>query len=176
MGWDDRSTISEMVGKVFTKVIQVGDEEVLFTMEDGSFFKMHHQQDCCESVYLEDVTGDLQDLIGQVVMVAEKRESDAPPPGVDHTEWGSYLWTFYELRTIAASVTLRWYGESNGYYSVDVLFMQTSDHEPKDQDTWQVAGDYMLSLGLTEIDQESGQTIPSVRDRYLHYFNKFKGK
>ena len=54
------------------------------------------------------------------LLVAEEVSSDgAPPPD---RQWGvdSYTWTFYRFQTIRGSVTVRWLGESNGYYSESV--------------------------------------------------------
>ena len=85
---------------------------------------MFHDQDCCESVTLEDVCGDLQDLIGSPILEAEEVVSaNVNPEGVKVPEYQeSFTWTFYKIATAKGRVTLRWYGDSNGYYSESVYF------------------------------------------------------
>jgi hypothetical protein len=86
----------------------VGSEEVRIVTDRGTLV-LYHSQDCCESVDVEDVTGDPADLIGALVIVAEERSGT--PPG------GEGTWTFYEIRTSRGDLTLRFLGTSNGYYS-----------------------------------------------------------
>lgn len=110
----DYVTIDKLVGKVF-KSIKRSDDKLLFTTNNGLSYSMHHEQDCCENVYIEDVCGELSDLIWSPILVAEEISST----GVK--EYGdSYTWTFYKFSTIKGSVTIRWYGSSNGYYSESV--------------------------------------------------------
>lgn len=106
--------IVELIGKTFTKVYQ-WDEEIIF--ENGQEqIKMFHAQDCCESVYVEDIVGDLQDLVDSPILTAtEDTNSDNPK---EYSE--SHTWTFYNIATIKGHVTIRWYGSSNGYYSEHV--------------------------------------------------------
>jgi hypothetical protein len=51
--------------------------------------------------------------------VAEERTQDED---IEDKWGGDAMWTFYELRTIKGSVTIRWHGSSNGYYSIGVSF------------------------------------------------------
>ena len=109
----------DLVGKVLFDVqgLEEGSESVGFTAEDGSAFILSHCQKCCEDVHIVDVCGDVEALIGVQILEAEEATSDEPAGGAELS-----LWTFYKLSTIKGSVTIRWYGESNGYYSVGVAF------------------------------------------------------
>lgn len=102
-----------------------GTYQIIFTCQSGNVFKMHHEQDCCESVYIEDICGDPKDLIGAVVLNAEQVTSSEHPEGVPKPDYDeSFTWTFYKLDTTKGGITIRWYGESNGYYSESVDFIQ----------------------------------------------------
>src|SRR5699024_165220 len=111
--------ISELKGKTL-KEIKVHEEEVTLETEDGSKYKMNHEQDCCEKVYVEDVNGDIEDLIGNPLLMAEEVTDQYHDTEEDYR----CTWTFYELATIKGYVTFRWYGESNGYYSEEVIIRE----------------------------------------------------
>lgn len=113
-----------LVGKTLTNVENRNDDEIVFTVDDGSKFMLYHSQDCCENVCVEDIVGDLSDLIGSPILQAEE-VSNEDAPRECHSD--SYTWTFYKLATMKGRVTLRWLGESNGYYSESVDFAQTAE-------------------------------------------------
>jgi hypothetical protein len=74
-------------------------------------------------VSIEDICGDLQDLVGSTITQAEESMSDENPEGLKVPEYqDSFTWTFYRFATAKGSVVIRWYGESNGYYSESVSF------------------------------------------------------
>jgi len=118
--------IQDMVGLIMAHVSGgPGDEEMVFTSEDGRVFKFYHSQNCCESVSIEDVCGDLSDLVGYPLSRAEEVQSD-PPPFEEDRYVDSFTWTFYKFETVRGSVTVRWLGESNGYYSESVDFCEVA--------------------------------------------------
>lgn len=114
--------ISELLGETIEKLdithTEESPHEILFICKSGRKFLMHHEQDCCERVLLIDTAGDLIDLIDNPVLVAEEETNQEEHPTTSET------WTFYKLATIKGSVTLRWHGESNGYYSESVSFSE----------------------------------------------------
>ena len=112
----------DLVGSTLTN-IENSDNEIVFTLKNGDRYKLYHSQSCCEHVYVEDVIGDLDDLVGSPLTMAEEasNEEEPPTPSGYHE---SYTWTFYKLATVKGYVTIRWFGSSNGYYSDRVDFTQ----------------------------------------------------
>lgn len=115
--------VEELKGKVLKEyIINDNKAQLIFKFEDGTTYLMHHCQDCCESVMIEDIVGDLDNLIGSELVMAEEVSNSDNKPLCDYSE--SWTWTYYKFATIKGYVTIRWYGESNGYYSESVDISQ----------------------------------------------------
>lgn len=113
-----------MIGKTFDKVVQDSKYSIDFILKDQleiTGYRMEHLQDCCECVMVEDIAGDLEDLTNSPILTAEVRTS-RDEELLDKKEFldDSNTWTFFELATNKGSVTIRWWGSSNGYYGEDV--------------------------------------------------------
>lgn len=114
MGYYDELDIKEMVDQTFTRV--TADSDTVTFENDKVCYIFYHMQDCCETVYVEEIIGDLEDLENLPLLIANE-ESNADGP---ETKGESYTWTFYNFATYKGYVTIRFYGESNGYYSESV--------------------------------------------------------
>lgn len=107
---------SDLIGATLCKAT-VDEDTLRLYITDKQYVEFTHHQDCCECVYIEDVVGDIEDLVGSEILVAEEVTYD----GKALDEWDeSYTWTYYKFATIKGSVDIRWYGTSNGYYSESV--------------------------------------------------------
>lgn len=125
-------SFENLKGKVLRRVIVTcegakGEREnhITFLCGDGDSYRLYHSQSCCEEVYIEDVCGDWQDLLGTPLLVAEEASVDNHIKSLDgrrHGQDDSTTWTFYKLDTRQGGVTIRWIGTSNGYYSERVHF------------------------------------------------------
>lgn len=113
---------SELLGKTFVKVVKTtnryNQDELIFYLSDSSGYRFTHDQECCESVYIEDVCGELNDLVGSPILQAEEVSQKGDSVNSEDSE----TWTFYKFQTAKGSVTVRWIGSSNGYYSERVDF------------------------------------------------------
>ena len=117
--WESEAKIEDMRGKVFTRVTgSIGGDALVFENATERFVFFHYQ-DCCESVDINDIVGDLEDLCGEPLLIAEEVSGETP---VDFEEeyHESVTWTFYKFATRKGYVDVRWLGESNGYYSESV--------------------------------------------------------
>jgi len=115
--------ISELVNKTLTSVVNSDNEELIFTTFTGEKYKLYHEQDCCEYVTIDEIIGDLDDLVGVPLRMAEEVSNEDAPVLTDEE---CYTWTFYKFATVKGYVTVRWLGISNGYYSESVDFAQIS--------------------------------------------------
>ena len=106
-------TFDEMIGQTMVKAS--GD---FFESQDGTIFEFYHEQDCCESVSIDDIVGDIDDLVGAPLTIAEEVSTEGAP----EVDGDSITWTFYRFGTAKGVVTVKWLGESNGYYSESVDF------------------------------------------------------
>lgn len=114
-----------LIGKTLTSVHVIEDKrEIEFTCSTGEKYKMYHEQDCCESVSIDDICGDLNDLIGTPIIGASEDSNNEN----DKEYYESVTWTFYNISTTKGHVTIRWCGTSNGYYSERVSIIELRDY------------------------------------------------
>ena len=113
--------ISELVGKTVVS-IDKKDDELIFFCATGEKYKMYHSQNCCESVTIEDICGDLDDLIGTPILKAEEVSNESfvnafeskfkkqkDDDYYEKDEEGnykpdSYTYTFYKFATIKSFI------------------------------------------------------------------------
>lgn len=153
--------ISYLVGKTITSY-DSSESEITFHCSDGSHVCMYHEQDCCEYVRVEDISGDLGDLVGHQVRSAYASSGTSPSSGT---------YTFYHIRSFGGSVCIRWLGESNGYYSESVS-VEVTRPEPED-----LLGEESRALAkrLADLMSESGieceieQALLDLRDEHFNW-------
>ena len=115
--------LRNMVGSIFP-IVTATDSELVFENATDRYVFFHHQ-DCCESVYIESIVGDIEDLVNTPILTAEESSGDTPADS-NAKPYESYTWTFYKFATFKGYVDIRWLGESNGYYSESVDVEHTS--------------------------------------------------
>lgn len=104
---------------------QPGDEEFIIHFENNKSLKFYHSQSCCEQVEIDDVNGDVNDLVGNLFFGCSVKTSHDNPKTKYDT---SHTWTFYTFKYPSGYIDMKWYGCSNGYYSesVDYLILDST--------------------------------------------------
>ena len=122
--------VRELLGKTLVEINRNITKEVLeFVTDTKDRYLMYHEQDCCESVYIEDICGDINDLLYSEILEAEDISGTMgiPCSEEEYNSYDSVTWTFYKIGTRKGSVTIRWCGSSNGYYSESVDFAKVME-------------------------------------------------
>ena len=119
--------ISELIGKTITEINGMVEDGnfITFKTSDGCEYQMYHNQDCCESVTIDDILGDVDDLIGSPILGAEKCTNEGSLDKYGDT----FTWTFYHFVTAKGYLNLKWFGESDGNYSESVDFCKVCNEE-----------------------------------------------
>lgn len=116
-------TVKDLIGLVFESVIWEtirGDDVIVFKHKNGDIYKLYHDRDCCESVTVDTIKGNLNTLIDAAILDVVEENPDLPP--LDSNYDDSHTWTRYLFTTTKGTVEILWYGTSNGYYSESVNF------------------------------------------------------
>jgi hypothetical protein len=119
---DTKVEFKTLIGKTFTEITK-STEELIFKNETEGYVLVH-MQDCCEYVYIEDIDNDIQLLVGAEILEAEESSHDGDE---DKLCGDSCTWTFFKIRTQRDSFTIRFFGESNGYYSESAELYKLKD-------------------------------------------------
>ena len=101
--------IESILGKTIVEINKQYNK-IEFICSDGGSFLMYHDQQCCEEVALDDVCGDLDDLLNVPILNINCKSDDNSKP--------SYV--FYTLATQKGYVDFRWSANINTYYSTYV--------------------------------------------------------
>lgn len=95
--------------------------ELIFISEDDKIYKMFYHNMGNSECVLEDIVGDLNDLVGMPILKAYKTiENGKSKINKFFNDWE--LWTFYNFSTIKGTITLKWVDIDDYYYSVEVQF------------------------------------------------------
>lgn len=92
------------------------NEAIVFDNGANELYVLTHIQECCENVWIESITGELEDLIDSPLIMAEvasqtKRDEDG---------FADQIFYFYKFATAKGYVTIRFVADDTPYYSTEV--------------------------------------------------------
>lgn len=116
------------IGRTASRFEKVGDDRIEVTLDDGKSYAFLHNQDCCESVSIHDIQGDLTALVGSPFTEAKHESESGWPSDVEKPRYEpeSFTWTILTFSTTKGNAVIRWLGQSNGYYGEGVSLEEIS--------------------------------------------------
>lgn len=116
--------MKDLIGESIRAIEKFDDQRVIVRLRTGwQSFIFFHDQDCCELVELREANMD--GIIGKVICAVSAEVDHNLPEGAEQME--SFTNTTFTFKTEDGSVgTLRFLGQSNGYYSESVEFAEES--------------------------------------------------
>ena len=115
------TSICDLIGKRIATIENVGGSLVFNTT--GGCYVMNPDADDESRIWLEDICGDVNDVIGPTIVFAEEISNSEWPGDVPKEFcYETCTWTFYRIATQNGMIIIRWCGTSNGYNSEAVKF------------------------------------------------------
>ena len=116
----ENQIFEELIGKTLAaiKVDEKYAAWVLFVVNEDEKYLLHNDEADCNDVQvtIDDINGDINDLVGSPLTMAESVSNEA----FEKSQDAEGTWTFYRFATVKGYVDIRWFGTSNGYYSETV--------------------------------------------------------
>ena len=121
--------LTQLIGQTAVRVTRNEDslafsrreeENIRFELANGKTYELVPETECCENVVIDDVCGDLSWLVGSPILFAEETCNEK------QSNYGEETWTFYRIGTVHGTVVIRFFGESNGYYSTSVSLCEVT--------------------------------------------------
>lgn len=97
--------LKDLIGKKIINIegLSKGSEQVTIYCEDHTYMMMGKIDDHVNESIIDDVIGDVNDLLGSTILIAETTQ------GSDSL----HNWTFYKISTRNGYVDIRWYGDDD---------------------------------------------------------------
>jgi hypothetical protein len=110
-------------GEIITEILGAKEDSKLVNIKtkSGRHFVLYHDQDCCEVVKIDSVKGDLEYILNHEVTKATELIVSGYPSSESATK------TIFGIEANYSSFVIEWIGESNGYYSESVSFMEINN-------------------------------------------------
>ena len=113
--------LNQLIGKTIKSITNLNNI-ITFETVEGINYQMYHKQHFLEDVYIAEIKGSLNDLVGKKVLNAEVNTERI---GYDNTG-NEISFTRYKISVSKAIVTIKWYLGTNGdfFAYTDVSFKQ----------------------------------------------------